>query len=264
MKRPLKTFKPAILATALMITLLGCSSPQAKRDILFQTSTIDALLVGVYDGEMTFKELKQHGDLGLGTFNGLDGEMIALDGQFYQIKMDGVAYPVADSMKTPFSVVTFFEADDARQLNNKVNYEQLTQYLDSVIPTENIFYAIRIDGVFSYIKTRSVPEQHKPYPPLVDVVKHQAVFEFHDTEGTILGFRTPGYVKGINVPGYHLHFITADKKAGGHLLACEMEDVKIELDSTSMFTLVLPEDKDFARADLAKERHKELQKVEKQ
>lgn len=260
----MRTAKRVILATVLVISLFGCGGPQARRDVLFQTSTIDALLVGVYDGETTFKELKQYGDLGLGTFNGLDGEMVALDGQFYQIKMDGAAYPVADSMKTPFSVVTFFEADNTYLLKKRINYEQLSQYLDSVIPTENVFYAIRIDGVFSYIKTRSVPGQHKPYPPLVDVVKHQAVFEFHDVDGTILGFRTPGYIKGINVPGYHLHFITADKKAGGHLLACEMEDVKIELDPTSMLYLVLPEDKDFARADLVKERHKELEKVEKQ
>ena len=249
---------------ALMVmSLWGCSHRQVERDVLFQTSTIDALLVGVYDGDLTFKELEKFGDLGLGTFNGLDGEMIAVDGDFYQIKVDGVAYPVAGDTKTPFSVVTFFDPDETFVLDKTVNYEQLKSTLDGVIPTENIFYAVKIDGVFNYIKTRSVPGQKKPYPPLVDVVKHQAIFEFHNVKGTIVGFRTPGYVKGINVPGYHLHFITADRTAGGHLLNCEMQGVNIALDYTSRFYVMLPQDKEFAGADLIKERHKELQKVEK-
>lgn len=253
----------SIIALAVIIGLWGCSHGQVEKDVLFQTSTIDALLVGVYDGDLKFKELERFGDLGLGTFNSLDGEMIAVDGKFYQIRIDGVAYPVGDDMKTPFSVVTFFDADDAFVLNKTVDYEQLKDHLDGVIPTENIFYAIKIDGVFKYIKTRSVPGQKKPYPPLVEVVKHQAVFEFHNAKGTIVGFRTPGYVKGINVPGYHLHFITADRRAGGHLLACEMEGVHIALDYTSKFYVVLPQDKAFAGADLIKERHRDLEKVEK-
>ena len=184
-------------------------------------------------------------------------------GQFYQIKVDGVAYPVAESMKTPFSVVTFFESDDHGQLNGMLNYEQLKQCIDSLIPTENLFYAVKIEGIFNYIKTRSVPKQRKPYPPLVEVVKNQAIFEFHNVKGTILGFRTPGYVKGINVPGYHLHFITEDKKAGGHLLACQTQHVEIQVDYSSKFYMVLPQASDFGEANLTKERHEELEKVEK-
>jgi len=252
-----------LMALFLAVGLWGCATVQPDRDVLFQTSTINALLVGVYDGETDFKTLKQNGDFGLGTFNGLDGEMIALDGQFYQIKVDGVVYPVAESMKTPFSVVTFFESDDHGQLNGALNYEQLKQCVDSLIPTENLFYAVKIEGTFNYIKTRSVPRQRKPYPPLVEVVKNQAIFEFHNVKGTIVGFRTPGYVKGINVPGYHLHFITEDKKAGGHLLACQTQTVEIQVDYTSGFYMVLPQASDFGKANLTKERHKELEKVEK-
>jgi acetolactate decarboxylase len=248
----------------------GCAAVQrdrnvsfSHRDVLFQTSTINALLAGVYDGETDFNTLRKNGDFGLGTFNGLDGEMIALDGQFYQIKVDGAAYPVAESMKTPFSVVTFFESDDHGQLNGRLNYEQLKQCIDSLIPTENLFYAVKIEGTFDYIKTRSVPKQRKPYPPLVEVVKHQAIFEFQNVRGTILGFRTPGYVKGINVPGYHLHFITEDKTAGGHLLACQTQHVELQLDYSSEFYMVLPQASDFGEANLTKERHEELNKVEK-
>ncbi|MBW1858770.1 MAG: acetolactate decarboxylase [Deltaproteobacteria bacterium] len=252
-----------LLAMILTFSIYGCANLQANRDILFQASTIDALLVGVYDGDMTFKQLKRHGDFGLGTFNGLDGEMIALDGKFYQVKVDGIASPVQASMKTPFSVVTFFEPDESFTVDARLNYEQLKTYLDERIPTENIFYAFKIEGVFEYIKTRSVPGQEKPYPLLVDVVKHQSVFEFHDVKGTIVGFRTPGFVQGINVPGYHLHFITEDRKAGGHMLACQMQHVGVELDFTSGLYVVLPKSAAFAAADLTEERHSELEAVEK-
>lgn len=251
--------------TFLVITVgtSGCLDLQREKDVLFQTSTINALVKGIYDGDITFKDLKRHGDFGIGTFNSLDGEMVALAGEFYQIKADGRAYPVDDSMKTPFSIVTFFEPDKAFLLDKALNHEQLQQYLDNLLPTKNIFYAIKIEGIFKYIKTRSVPKQNKPYPPLVEVVKNQPTFEFHEVVGTIVGFRCPTYVEGINVPGYHFHFISGDRKAGGHLLECQMQSVKIEIDYTSEFYMVLPESEEFYKVDLVEEKSTELKKVEK-
>ena len=255
---------PCLLVGIFLISAMcGCSHLQKNDDVLFQTSTINALLEGVYDGEITFRELGQHGDFGIGTFNGLDGEMIGLDGSFYQVKADGVAYPVDDSMKTPFAVVTFFESDRSVLLDKTVDYKQLEQYLDSLLPTKSIFYAIRITGTFEYIKTRSVPRQKKPYPRLVEVVKNQPTFELSDVEGTMVGFRCPVYVEGINVPGYHIHFITSDRESGGHLLECRMKDVKIEIDYTSRFYMVLPESGEFHEVDLTKDKQAELEKIEK-
>ena len=246
----------------------GCAlslsgKPKENEDVLFQTSPINALLEGVYDGEITYEELKKHGDFGMGTFNSLDGEMIGLEGKFYQIKADGIAYLVDDSMRTPFAGVTFFEPDKKVLLDKALDHKELEQYLDSLLPTKNIFYALKIGGIFKYIKTRSVPKQNKPYPPLVEVVKNQPTFEFHNVQGTIAGFRCPIYVKGINVPGYHLHFITEDRKAGGHLLECQVQNVRIEIDHTSEFYMILPEDAEFYKADLEKEKYQELEKVEK-
>jgi acetolactate decarboxylase len=248
---PMRTVRCLLFVMFLTFGTYGCANLQANRDTLFQASTIDALLVGGYDGEMAFRQLKRHGDFGLGTFNNLDGEMIAVDGIFYQVKFDGIAYPVQDAMKTPFSVVTFFEPDEYFMIDTEMNYEQIKTYIDGRIPTEDIFYALRIKGVFKYIKTRSVPAQEKPYRHLVDVVKDQAVFEFHDVEGIIVGFRTPGFVQGINIPGYHLHFITEDRKAGGHVLECQMQHVGVELDFTSELHVVLPEGAAFTTVDLS-------------
>ena len=252
-----------VWAAVLSVVLFGCSQPDRNEEVLFQTSTINALLEGVYDGEITYGELKQHGDFGIGTFDALDGEMIGLDGVFYQIKADGIAYAVDDAMKTPFAAVTFFEADKEVRLAESMDHRALEDYLDTMLPTENIFHAIKIEGVFSYVKTRSVPGQTKPYPPLVEVVKHQPTFEFHHVEGTVVGFRCPAYVKGVNVPGYHLHFITKDKKGGGHVLDCRIQDVTIGIDYTSGFYLTLPEAGAFYETDLTQEKESELDQVEK-
>lgn len=218
---------------------------------------------GIYDGDVTFKELKQHGDFGIGTFNQLDGEMIGFDNNFYQVKIDGIAYKVDDSQKTPFAVVTFFEPDKTVFLDGNLNFQQLTEYLDTLIPTKNIFYAIKIDGNFKYMKTRSVPKQGKPYQKLADAVKYQSVFEFNSTKGTIIGFRTPEYANGINVPGYHLHFITEDKKAGGHVLDLITDKNNIEIDYTSNFYMDLLKSKEFYNLGLDKDKQEELEKIEK-
>ncbi|MBC8276076.1 MAG: acetolactate decarboxylase [Chloroflexi bacterium] len=230
-----------LAATLVIITICtsGCLSSPKDRDVLFQSSTISALSEGVFDGDLTYKDLRQHGDFGLGTFDDLDGEMIALAGEFYQIKADGKAYLVEDSMETPFAVVTLFEPDKAVSLDKVLDYEQLKQYLDSMLPTNDIFYAIKAEGAFKYIKARSVPTQSKPYPSLAEALEGQTIFEFHDVTGSLVGFWCPSYVEGINVPGYHFHFITSDRKAGGHLLDCRTESAKIEIDYTSEFFMML-------------------------
>jgi len=189
--------------------------------------------------------------------------MIGLEGKFYQITAQGLVNVVDDEMKTPFAVVTFFEPDRTVLLPGTLDYGKLEEYLDRLLPTKNIFYAIKIEGVFEYVKTRSVPRQNKPYLPLVEVLKNQPTFEFRKVKGTVVGFRCPLYVTGINVPGYHLHFIREDRKAGGHLLECRLENVRVEIDHTLQFYMVLPEDVEFYKADLGKEKHQELEKVEK-
>ncbi len=252
-----------LAANFLALCLSVSSCAQSNKDVLFQTSTMGALLEGVYDGVISCEELTQRGDLGIGTFDGLDGEMVMLDGDIYQIKADGIARAVERSVKTPFAVVTFFEPDKVVCLDEPVQYRELQDRLDSVLPTKNIFYAFKMEGVFRYVKTRSVPRQMKPYPPLADVVRNQPTFEFRDVKGTIVGFRLPDYMEGINVPGYHLHFISADRKGGGHLLECRVENVRIEIDDTSEFHMVLPKHGDFYRADLERARETGAEKAVK-
>lgn len=239
-----------------------CQYLQVDRETLFQTSTIGALVEGVDEGDTTVKELKQHGDFGIGTFDDLDGEMIELDGEFYQIKSDGHAYPVKDSMKTPFATVTFWQPDMTVLLDRSLNYQGLQAYLDSLIPTKNMFYAIKIQGSFDYVQARSVPRQ-RHHTRLAEAAAHQPTFEFHNIAGTLAGFWTPPFMQAVNVPGYHLHFITQDRKLGGHLLECRTREVTIGIHHTPEFHMAVPETTDFLEADLSQDTSAELNQAEK-
>jgi acetolactate decarboxylase len=267
---------PLIIISSLCLlftTVTGCSistipaeyaeNPIAQRETLVQVSTIGAILNGVYDGVVDFATLKDYGDFGIGTFEGLDGEMIGFNGNFYQVKADGIAYPVSGSTDTPFACVTFFDTDYEEELPEGFDYEQIQEFLDDTLPTGNIFYAIKIEGTFSYMKTRSVPGQQKPYPPLVEVTRNQPIFEFTNIDGTVIGFRCPAYVAGVNIPGYHLHFLTKGKNAGGHVLEFQIAEAVIYVDNTSEFLMILPgEGSDFYELDLTQDKQEELGKAE--
>lgn len=263
--------------TFLMAALLGCSSTPAETtqkeetppmeatntDTLFQVSTLKALMDGVYDGAITVAELTENGDLGIGTFEGLDGEMLVLDGVVYQVKADGKAVTPDSSILTPFAAVTDFEGDLSGSLQATTTYDELKAELDPLLPSNNVFYAFRIDGEFSYVKTRSVPKQSEPYPVLSEVTKNQPTFEFQNVKGTIIGFWCPDYAEGVNLPGYHLHFINEDHTAGGHLLECAITKGSYQIDTTTEFQLVLPDNEHFLKAGFDDVTEAEVQGVEK-
>ena len=228
------------------------------REVLYQASTIQALSAGDYDGQTTLCALKKHGDFGLGTFQGLDGEMVVLDGRFYQVKVDGRVYLVNEAIGIPFAQVTFFDTDKTFIIDKELSYAQLKQHLDGLLPSKNIFYAVKISGLFKYVKIRSVPKQTKPYPELNQAVKEQKVFEFFNIKGTVVGWRSPEYSKGFSVDGYHLHFISEDRLSGGHLLDFQTSRVKIEIDQTADFYLNLPTNQEFLNLNLKAEEIKPL------
>ena len=244
-----------------MLLLAGCSAQ--TEPILYQVSTLRALQEGAFEGQMTCGELRRHGDLGIGTFEGLDGEMVVLDGRVYQAPAQGPVRQAADSQKTPFATVVFFRPQQVFQHQNALNLADLQQLLDLHTPSKNLFYAVRIDGTFSHVKTRSVPGQKQPYPRLLEATTQQRVFEFHDVRGTVVGFYCPAYVGGVNLPGWHLHFITADRTGGGHVLELAGSDLRAQLQTLRQTQMTLPTGGRFYQADMAGDASKELEKAEK-
>lgn len=252
-----------VLALCTSLLLAGCAHQGRSTDMLFQTSTINALVEGVFDGTTTFGELRKNGDFGTGTFHALDGEMVGLDGVFYQVKADGTVRTVDDDARTPFAMVKFFSPEKTFPISGARDLDGLMHELDALLPTRNAFYAVRIEGVFPRIKARSVAAQSTPYPRLAEAVQHQSLFEFTNIRGTIVGFRSPDFVQGINLPGYHFHFISEDRKVGGHLLDCRIENATVSLDETGDFHLLLPHNDAFRRSDLGRDSRRELDKAER-
>ncbi len=228
--------------------------PQKKEtNVLYQYSVINALSAGVYGGDLTVKELKKFGDFGLGTFNNIDGEMIVLDGKIYQVKTDGAPVEADKNMLSPFAVVTFFRSDKMIELKTPQTLQQIKQIIDTSVPSANYLYAVKISGEFQKVKTRSVPKQQQPFPNLASVIKNQVTFVKESVNGTVIGFKMPEFIDGVNVKDFHFHFLSDDKNFGGHLLDLVIEKGKIEIGIIKEFRCQLPSTKNYTDTKFVKE-----------
>src|ERR1700761_4639911 len=236
---------------------------ERSAHVLFQASTIGALLDGSFDGDVTFAELGERGDLGLGTLNGLDGEMIAVDGEFLRADVDGVVTPIGPAERTPFAVVTRFAPTVEGEIAAGLEHGEILAALDTMARSESSF-AVRLDGRFASVRARSVPRQEPPYRPLAEVVADQHVFELTDVEGTMVGFRFPAFVEGIEVAGYPLHFIDTERRHGGHVLGSRTAGpLRARIDPSDDLHIELPPSVDLADPDLAAETHAAIDAAER-
>jgi len=231
--------------------------------LLFQASTVSALLDGAYDGDLTFAELAEQGDTGLGTLNGLDGEMIAIDGTFLRADVNGDVTEIAPNAFTPFAVVTEFKPTIEFAIGPVSGFDELQGVLDRQLPDEIPAAAIRIDGSFRSVTARSVPKQFPPYRHLDEVVASQNVFEIPAGSGSLIGFRFPVYSEGIEIAGYHLHFVDDARKRGGHVLDVEIESATVKAALFSDLHVELPPGMDLTSPDLAGDTHDAIERAER-
>lgn len=190
--------------------------------LMYQVSTLQALAKGDFYGNATIEELLANGDIGLGTFEAVDGEMIVLDGICYRAKADGTVEIADASDATPFASVTYLNKNIAFELENIADMSELLAKLDEVGKAhgENNIYACRIDGSFHEVYTRSEMKQHsEPYKTFAKVLEtDQREFEFKNVSGSLVCVYFPQYMDGLNVAGWHVHFISDDRTMGGHVL----------------------------------------------
>jgi acetolactate decarboxylase len=212
---------------------------------------------------MSIHDLKKHGDFGMGTLDALDGEMVVLDHAFYQIKPDGKAYLLSDEDTSPFATLTFFKTGQELFPNKTLGYKELTAFLDEKLPSENLIYAIKIEGRFPSLKVRSAARQKKPFPVLTEAIKQQKIFELKDQEGTLVGFRFPPYAEGINVPGYHFHFLNKDRTLGGHVLEFQVGKPLIQISEGRGLSLDFPGSEEFLKFRFEADSQEAIRKVEK-
>jgi len=216
---------------------------------VFQVSTSGALVKGVFKGCTTVDDLKSHGDFGLGTFEDLDGELVMLEGHCYQAGAEGVLQEAEDDWLVPFATVTRFNSDKELTLQNITSFEHLQKLVDAERSSNNIFVGLYIEGTFDQIDLRAACKA-RPGEDLVAATGHQSEFSFRDIEGTLVGFWTPEYAKTLNVPGWHLHFISKDRSKGGHVMDLRARSLNAALHFETDFHVAIPETKEFLAADL--------------
>jgi acetolactate decarboxylase len=230
-----------IIAVASLSAFIGLNSDSSssERETLFQAAIWNNFIAGNYSGFMPYSELAKHGDFGIGTVDGLDGEMICVDGVFYQIATDGTPKQIDPSVKAPYATVTYFDADQTLTVAG-LNYTSLKSYIDGSLTNKDAIYAIKITGNFEYVQARSPAKQYLPYPILSIALQNQAVWTFSNVSATAVGFWFPNSMAGVDYTGYHMHIITDDKTAGGHILDCIISNATVQIDQTNKYTLVLP------------------------
>ena len=228
-----------VVLSADVVSLQFQTRTAVDKNVLFQVAAFNTFSMGNYTGVMSYGELAKHGDFGIGTFDGLNGEMIALNGVFYQIPSDGIPREVNDSNTAPYATVTYFHADQTFTVSG-LNYTQLKASIDGTLPSQDAIYAIKVTGTFDYAQTRSPAKQTQPYPALADALNTQSVFNLSSVSATAAGFWFPSSMNGIDYAGYHLHLITDDHTAGGHLLDCIIQNATVEIDKINQYNLVLP------------------------
>lgn len=229
---------------------------------VYLSSPVNALVNGLYEENVPLIEVRRHGDFGLGTFDDLDGEMILLDGRIFQIAANGHVTQVDLQARTPFAMVTFFKPTIHDEIQGELSHVEFEARLEQLLPSPNLFYAIRVEGAFSHIRARSVPKQAN-YHPFADVAHQQEVFEFDRPVGTLAGFYTPAFMSSLSVPGLHLHFLSTDLQHGGHMLQCRPSRARISIQVIHKLELSLPLTADYLKSDLSRDVNQDLNLVEK-
>lgn len=231
-------------------------SETSKSDKIYQYSLFTALANKIYDGTLTVADVKKKGDTGLGTFNGLNGEMIVSDGVVYQWLADGSIRIPKNTELVPFTVVSFFESDQTVEIPAVENYQELKTRIETQFPSKNMGYTLKIHGNFKTLKCGSAPKQTKPFTKtLSDALINRPTFEMENISGTLVGFWYPEYIGKVNVKNFHLHFISDDKTQAGHVMEFAATNLKVGIDYCSGFDIELINTKDFkdANFDLSQE-----------
>jgi acetolactate decarboxylase len=223
--------------------------PRAGKAIQ-QFSFIDALVAGLLDGAFPASEVSAAGDFGVGCGDALDGELVLLDGVMYVCRGDGSVRIVAPDELLPFAEVVRFEAAFERSLTGPLDEAAFEHLVESIVPSDNLFYALRVDGTFDGMTVREALRQQRPYPGLADAVKSQHEHSVDTTRGTIVGFKGPDVFQGLSVADFHLHYLDDARAFGGHVMDFELRSATLRIEAYSTFTLRLPEVASYLAAEL--------------
>ena len=222
--------------------------PRADKAIQ-QFSFVDALVVGLFDGAFDAATVASHGSVGVGCGDALDGELVLIDGAFFRCRADGVT-AVEPGASIPFAEVALFEPTFTQTLSGPITEAEFEALVDALVPSHNLFYAIRVDGEFASVTVREAVRQQRPYRGLAEAVGDQHEATIGATTGTLLGFKGPDVFQGLSVADYHLHYISSDRQIGGHSMDFELTNGTLTIEAYANFTLRLPQTESYLSAEL--------------
>jgi len=218
----------------------GLAHDPVAEHTAIQAGTLEALMAGRYDGDATLGEILRLGSLGLGTVQQLDGELVVLDGEAWVAAADGTVRREDPQTRTPFAVVCHFAPAASEAIEGPVDLAALTARADALVGPGSPVAAVRVDGEFRDLSLRSVARQEPPYVPLSEVVAHQSTWHLASARGTLVGFRFPDATAGVEVPGYHLHFLSDDRTQGGHVTGAVLVAGTLSVDHCEDLHVELP------------------------
>ncbi len=225
-----------------------------KPDIFYHYSVWYAFVNKIFDGDLKVSELKQKGDIGLGSYDRLDGELIMLDGVPYRATQDGKVTVAPDDVKIVYANATFFDEEQSFKIHNVENYQELRAKINEKLPSKNLFYAFKIHGDFKKMKCGGLHKQEKPFKEGLDVlIPNRPIFERENFSGTMVGFFCPDYIGDINVKAYHLHFVSDDKQFAGHVMEFEAENIEVSIDYMNKYQFDVPTTEEFLKGEFENE-----------
>ena len=233
---------------------------------IFQISTLQALALGYSRAVVPVSELLKHGDIGLGTFEDVNGEMIVADGECWRATEDGTVWRAEPDMGVPFASVAKagysvdFEIEGIKDIGKLK--ELLTLKIEEDFGLNSIHIA-RIDGYFHTIHARAGAPYRSQHITLKDILsKTQKDFCFESLYGTLVCVYYPDYMDGINASGWHMHFVSQDRSLGGHVFEVSMRSGECQVQKMDRIEIQLPKEPAFDTYSLKEASKDEIAQVE--
>ena len=230
---------------------------------MFQVSTLHALVAGYTRSVVTVQELEEKGNIGLGTFEGVDGEMILLDGICYRARHDGT---VVRDTGVPFASAASVEGGTVFELGEVGGIDALKHELTCKVDEAyalNSMHVATVSGTFESVSARSESAYHADHITLKDMLATtQREFTFEKLDGTLVCVYHPDFMDGINAPGWHVHFLSDDLTRGGHVFDLSLTRGQAVMHKIDRIEIQLPATPAFDTYSLKETSQEEIAEVE--